>query len=199
MPLRRALLDRRPPPGGDRLAAWRAAPAPEGAIALAGDSLAAEFPAELLPAPLLNRGWPGETVAGLSARIDETLERDPAVLILVTGTNDVLRGRDLRELEQRFGVLLRRCRAALPEATIAVISVPPITNRRVPVTAVRATNDVLRERAAAHGVLFVDVLALLAGDSGEPLPGMSRDGVHLTARGYGAIASLLRQLEVLPR
>lgn len=199
MPLRRAVLDRRRPPGAQRMRVWRAAVVPPRAIALAGDSLAAEFPPEYLPAPLLNRGWPGETIAELTARIGETLERRPAVLILVTGTNDVLRGRATAELADRYDALLAQCRAALPEATIAALSLPPIDAYRATPGAVRAASAALRAQAAAHGVLFVDVLAVLAGDSGEPLPGMSRDGVHLTARGYCAIASLLRQLEVLPR
>jgi lysophospholipase L1-like esterase len=199
MPLRRAVLDRRRPPGGDRLARWQASPAPAGALALAGDSLAAEVPPDRLPAPFLSRGWPGETVAELSRRIGETLARDPATLILLTGTNDVLRGRDPGELARRFDELLAQCRASLPGGTIVALSLPPLAARRVPVAHVRAANDALNETAAAHGVLFVDVFAVLADASGEPLPGMSRDGVHLTSRGYCAIASLLRQLEVLPR
>ena len=63
-PLRRVVLDHRPPLDPGRLERWRAEPTPPGAVVLAGDSLADEFP----PAPgLLIRGWPSETVRELAS------------------------------------------------------------------------------------------------------------------------------------
>jgi lysophospholipase L1-like esterase len=194
-PLRRFVLDRRPPLDRARLDRWRAETAPPGAVVLAGDSLAAEFP----PEPgLLNRGWPGETIAELRARIGEALERRPAVLILLTGANDVLRGREPRVIAEQYDALLADCRAALPGARIVALGPPPFSPARAPLAAVRDFNATVRQQAAAHDVLFVDLLDALATDLGEPLPGMSRDGVHLSGRAYSAIASLLRRLDVLP-
>jgi lysophospholipase L1-like esterase len=194
-PLRRFVLDRRPPLDPGRLERWRAEPAPPGALVLAGDSLADEFP----PQPgLLIRGWPSETVAELHARLGEALERRPSGLILWSGANDVVRGRDLDTFAAQYDVLLAECRQALPEARIAALGLPPMAASRAPVRGVCACNDTIRQLSARHGVLFVGLFDALATVQGEPQPGMSRDGVHLSGRAYSAIASLLRRLDVLP-
>jgi lysophospholipase L1-like esterase len=194
-PLRRFVLDRRPPLDRGRLERWRSEPSEPGVAALVGDSLAADFP----PEPgLLIRGWPSETIAELRARVGEALERRPGVLILLTGANDVLRGRDPRVIAEQYDALLAECRAALPGARIAALGLPPLSPSRAPVATVRGVNATIRQQAAAHDVLFVDLFDALATDRGDPLPGMSRDGVHLSGRAYSAIASLLRRMDVLP-
>jgi lysophospholipase L1-like esterase len=200
-PLRRLVLDARRPADAGRLGRWAASPVAPGSVALVGDSLAAEFaPEHLTPigAPLLIRGWPGETIAELSARVGETLEREPSVLILQTGTNDALRGRPLEVMVSRYESLLATCRRALPAATIAALSLPPIAAYRLDPRRVTTFNEALRRQAPEYGVLFVDTFAVLADARGEPLPGISRDGVHLTGRAYQAVASLLRESDVLP-
>ena len=162
-PLRRVVLDHRPPLDPGRLERWRAEPTPPGAVVLAGDSLADEFP----PAPgLLIRGWPSETVRELRERIGETLERRPSGLILWTGANDVVRGRAPDVLAEQYDALLAECRQALPEARIAALGMPPMAPWRAPVRGVCACNDTIRQLAPGYGVLFVGLFDALATDRG---------------------------------
>jgi lysophospholipase L1-like esterase len=202
-PVRRLVLDSLGPRPSERLERWDDLPTVAGAAALIGDSLAAEFPTELLTPialPLLIRGWPGETIGELHARVGETLRRSPSVLIIQSGTNDVLRGRPRADIARDYHSLLRVCRDALPRAVILVLSLPPISPRRVPVSEVRNFNHELRQLTGAFHARYLDSFAELALPGGAPRQEVTRDGVHLSGAGYAAIAAILRRAveETLP-
>ena len=137
-PLRRVVLDRRPPLDPGRLERWRAEPTPPGAVVLAGDSLADEFS----PAPGLLDPRPAERDGPRAARAHRRdAQRRPSGLILWTGANDVVRGRAPDVFAAQYDALLAECRRALPETRIAALGLPPMAPWRTPVRGVCAFND----------------------------------------------------------
>ena len=74
---------------------------------------------------------------------------------------------------------------ARPEVEVALLSVPPLRDRREQVVAV---NDVLQEVAEGSGAEWFDVTGDLSADGR-----MDADGIHLTPSGYVAIAPTLRE------
>ncbi len=172
------------------LAGWAAQESRPGALALAGDSLVARLPADLLApldSPRLLRGHPGELTRELDERIDELLGRRPATLVLLSGTNDVLRGRRPAAVARDHARLLAHCRAALPEARLVICALPPITPWRARPAVVRSVNAALLDAARAQGARVADASGALADPGGAPRAGTSTDGVHLTREGYRAL------------
>ncbi|WP_026911192.1 GDSL-type esterase/lipase family protein [Patulibacter minatonensis] len=174
--------------------AWRTQRSAPGGTILAGDSLASRFPRDLLHdvAPdVLVRGWPGERTSGLASRVDELLERHPAVVVLQTGTNDLLRGSTDADVHRAHSALLDACARTAPHVRLVVMALPPITSRRADPGAVARVNALLREAARARGHAFVDTHAPLSSARGTPRPGTTTDGVHLSREGYRCVAEHL--------
>ena len=177
-----------------RLEAWKAETTLPGAIAVTGDSLAALLPFDALPglgADILRRGVPGEVITELRARMDEILDRDPALMVLQIGTNDALRGVKAASITDCHAELLGYCRMRRPRVGLLVCALPPITPWRVAPRTVIEVNAELRRGTETAGAVFVDTFSPLATDRGTPRAGMSRDGVHLTPAGYREVVRVV--------
>ena len=66
----------------------------------------------------------------------------------------------------------------------------PVASWQAPATKVRTLNLWIQQYAAAHGYVYLDHYAALAGDAGGMKPGLSSDGVHPTEAGYAIMAPL---------
>jgi acyl-CoA thioesterase-1 len=113
-----------------------AAPATPGRIVILGDSITAgygldpshAYPALLqekitatgLPYTVVNAGVSGDTTAGGLRRLDWTLSRPTAVLIVALGGNDGLRGISPRQTEENLTGILQRARAKFPAIKVII-------------------------------------------------------------------------------
>lgn len=174
--LKRAITPDRPPP---------AAP-PDAPAVFVGDSLVRQMPG----LGAANLGVNGETVDDVRARIAAVVTARPRRIVLLAGTNDLLRGAPPEAVVAGY----RRLLAAIPPAIdVRVLSIPPMRHgaqRRIPPPArIAAVNRELRAIAPA----FTDLHPGLAGADGRLQDRFTEDGIHLNAAGYAVIADRVRR------
>lgn len=155
-------------------------------IIVLGDSIteASTLPRSLCDHAVVNAGLDGaSTASDLGTWLRETLHGRPAAAILIAlGTNDALQGREQKEFEANYAILL----AQLKDATdhLAVLGIPSVEVRgRMPpeyqaetMKRIDAFNAMLPALADKGGAAFVAL---------PPMPAPHTiDGVHLDAAGY---------------
>jgi len=154
------------------------------------------------PARVVNRGVSGETSEQILRRFaGDVVAARPRCVVIVAGTNDVLRGVPPSDTRANLGSMLVQARQHDIVAYVATI--PPIRagsqvsaesvderNRRI-----RDLDEWLRGSAAGYGATVVDFYAALADGAGELCADCaSADGIHLSGAGYGRLARLLKPL-----
>ena len=132
---------------------------------------------------VVNAGYSGETSAGALRRIEWLLRDSASVVMIETGANDGLRGQDVDSTRATLRAIVRRVKAALPDAIIllAQMESPPNLGERY-TTAFRAMfPTVAREEGVA---LLPFLLDRVAG-----VPEMNQgDGIHPNAAGSRIVA-----------
>jgi acyl-CoA thioesterase-1 len=176
-----------------------AAPATPGRIVILGDSITAgygldpsqAYPALLqekitaagLPYTVVNAGVSGDTTAGGLRRLDWTLSRPTAVLIVALGGNDGLRGISPQQTEENLTSILQRARAKFPAIKVIIAGMEMPTNMGPDfVTQFRAVFPRVAEAGGAALVPF-----LLEGVGGIAALNQP-DLIHPTADGQKRIA-----------
>jgi acyl-CoA thioesterase-1 len=76
----------------------------------------------------VNAGVSGETTAGLLQRLDWLLRGRFDVFVIESGANDGLRGVSVEAIEANLRQIIRRVRAARPQAKIALIQMEALPN-----------------------------------------------------------------------
>jgi len=146
-----------------------------------------------LPWRAVNAGVSGETSAGALRRLDWVLAGRPAVLVVETGANDMLRGMDLDSTRANLAAIVRRAREVDPGVTIVLAGM-------------EAAPNLGPRYASEFRSLFPDLAAkehlplipfLLAGVGGVDSLNQA-DGIHPTAAGDRIVAeNVWRVLEPL--
>lgn len=189
--MRRLVKDRM---GATRRRHFEAVPVPKGRVLFLGDSITeGGLWSDLFPdLPTTNRGIGGEATYDLLERVDATIN-DPLAVSLMIGTNDLhgpRENRDTAQIVDRIDEIVRRIRAAAPDALLLVNSILPRTEHFA--DKLRAVNIGYRQVAERHGAEYVDLWPAFADDSGAVKQGLTRDNLHLTPAGYLAWADVLR-------
>ena len=162
-----------------------------------------------------NQGIDGEhavaefTVPGTLARVPYTLSKNPDIVLLHVGTNDINSGTDEKTLIDRLEQNLAAIRAGGKWAIISTIYPRATTGQyawpagHIKWKRRRAVNDYIKGLAGRDGIMVFDPNPLLAnpgssGDEQELRPGFSTDGGHPNARGAEpagkALAALLAKM-----
>lgn len=129
--------------------------------------------------PIENLGRPGDTTAAGLARLPEVLDRDPSVVILLLGGNDVLRRVPPEETFSNLGLIIERLQADGAAVLLAGIRGGLVRD------AYAARFEELAER---HGTAYVhDVL-----DDTLGVSDYMADQVHPNDRGYAVIADRIQ-------
>ncbi|GAB2973139.1 GDSL-type esterase/lipase family protein [Frigoribacterium salinisoli] len=138
----------------------------------------------------VNLGVGGDTVAGLTARVDDVLATRPDSIVLLIGTNDF--GAHKRTVEQVVrGIenVMVAFRRELPGARLLLVSILPRTPELAP--RIKDANRHLRQFSATVRAQYLDLWPALA--SGDAIrPEFSDDALHLTEAGYQAWLDELR-------
>ena len=148
-----------------------------------------------------NFGWGGDTTHNVLWRLQngEFDGVSPKVLVLQAGTNnlpwsgpadDAMVG----DVVGGIGAIIASSREKAPGATIVLTALFPRPQNRELAPAIRRINERLGSLADGKKVRFVNINDQLTDDSGELLPGVSRDGVHLEEKGYDAWAKALQPI-----
>lgn len=151
-----------------------------------GGDWAAWFPDD----DVVNLGVGGDTVAGLTARVDDVVAAQPDSIVLLIGTNDF--GSHRRTVEQvvrgieNVMVTLRR---ELPGARLLLTSILPRTSELAP--RIKDANRHLRQFSATVRAQYLDLWPALA--EGDAIRDeFTTDALHLSEAGYQAWLDELR-------
>ncbi|KAL8702184.1 MAG: hypothetical protein Q9201_004539 [Fulgogasparrea decipioides] len=139
-----------------------------------------------------HEGHSGFEIVAVSAMGRPDYAERPNVVLLMAGTNDILRELDVGNAPERLGVLIGDIVTACPEAAVLVGTLPPLDHPYV--------NPKLsdKETIAFNTVLEGIVAKLATGGNQVALVDMGRvttrhihatDGIHPTDEGYALIAA----------
>ena len=147
-----------------------------------------------------NNGWRTDQML---AKLASWLPRDPQVVLLMAGTNDIVQGVPVAKAAEQLENLIIEITSTLPSCRLHVATILPITQDWQGRTAAElnanadAYNAEIRARVAAHAaagreVRLVDMNALVVLDDPDPLldfyqPG---DGIHPGQAGYDQLGNL---------
>lgn len=145
---------------------------------------------------LLNLGIPGADIGTIKNVSVEILKRSPTpnLITLSTGANDVIGGADPTKFEQDLNTLLTDLRSIAPNATIAVATIPDLTqvprfrekpDRDVTESRLQSFNAAIARQARSHNALIVDLYSAPLNDSLVS----DVDGFHPSDAGHRAIAN----------
>lgn len=146
-----------------------------------GRGTAPAFPADLsrlLKIPVVNAGVPGDTAEQGLARLDSVLARDPWLVIIELGGNDLLRHVPAKSTEEALRRIVSR--------VLAAHAVPLLIEIRSPLGAHRYAAMFKRIAAAYDAPLIADALPDL-----ERQLRFKSDAVHLNGKGYEKLAEVV--------
>ena len=140
----------------------------------------------------LNIGIQSETTGNVLYRIQDGLYDmfDTKVYVLMIGWNNLMyRGQPLDLSVEGYRKTLTELRRKLPNAKFLLLAQlardPQQTN-------VKPYNAQIQHMADYQNIFFMDMNPYFREDSGEPIEGAYRDGVHLMTKGYGIWAGAIK-------
>lgn len=169
-----------------RLTADRPKP---GAVFFAGSSsivqweLKKSFPG----AGYVNVGFGGSVIADsthFSPRILTPFK--PGTIVFYAGDNDIGRGGKAQEVAADFAAFVAAVRKDNPSCRVLFIAVKPSLARWKQFGEQKKANALVRAFCEREkGLTFVDVVPLMLGPDGTPIPELFvKDGLHMTPKGY---------------
>ncbi len=179
-----------------------AAPAPsERRVVFFGDSitagwnLKASFPGH----GYINRGIGGQTTEQLLLRFrPDAIALQPALVLVLAGTNDIAGNTGPMTLEQTAGNLASMAELARTHGIrVAFGSVTPVHHATVaamrfyvlrPQRRILALNQWLQEYCAANSAIYLDYFSAMADSRGLMRRELADDGLHPNTAGYAIMA-----------
>ncbi len=141
-----------------------------------------------------NLGISGETVEELLDRRDYIRERvrDPSVIFLMTGINNILSER--YDITVPYREIARNLTTWYKEARVVVQSLLPVDMPWISNDTIRTINRHLEDLAREQDAEYLDVYSYFVDENGKPRSGLlSDDGVHLSAKGYEVWATVVEK------
>lgn len=173
---------------------------------LAGDSLSAWFPTDLLPSKRywLKQAIAGDTSAMLLQRLAIFARSQPAVILIMIGINDIIRGQTDETILENYHQIISHLQQVHPQAKIIIQSILPhsggswdrqnellsTSNSRI-----RQINQQLEAIATAFGIKYLDLYPDFADSQGNLRAELTTDGLHLSRAGYQVWRSLLQSYD----
>ncbi|HTC51105.1 MAG TPA: GDSL-type esterase/lipase family protein [Steroidobacteraceae bacterium] len=148
-------------------------------------------------------GWGGDKTQNMLWRLQQG-ELDgvnPKVIVLMAGTNNIgnlspADDTEVRAAETVRGVaaVVKELRARAPQATVVLMGITPRSDNIKVMPIVDAANRGLARLADGHRIRYLNINARLTDGHGVLLPGMTSDGLHLTAKAYQLWADALKPI-----
>lgn len=159
-------------------------------IVMLGDSITAgtDWSARFPDTAIANEGHPGFTTRQLVPVARAVAEHEPALVLVLTGTNDVRDGLPPADTVEALTELLDELARRSPSTRVVLQTILP---RAETAEAIVATNRAISDLAMDRGLELVDLHAAFDDGSGGLRPDETIDGWHLSTRGYDRWEALL--------
>ena len=181
-------------------AADKAAPPPQGAVLLVGDSQFYRWKtlAEDLPGyTIVNRGIDSFSMTDVVFFADRlVLPYKPRLIVVHAGGNDVNSGRTAAQVLGDFQAFVRKVRETLPSVPIAFSSVTPGPGRWSQAAVRRETNSGIKAYVASDPrLVYIDLWNAMLGPDGGPREDLwVEDRIHPNHAGYELRARIMRPI-----
>jgi lysophospholipase L1-like esterase len=149
-----------------------------------------------------NFGWGGDTIQNILWRLKngELDKVNPKVIVVMAGANNVGTAdptaddeTKVADIEKGLKAVLDVCHEKAPEAVVILMGITPRNDKPAFMTIINKVNERI-EQFAGKRVRFLNINDKLADKEGKFLEGMSRDRLHLSAKGYQVWADALKPL-----
>jgi len=153
---------------------------------------------------VINRGIGGDTTDGVLKRMPESVyDLSPSKVFILIGTNDLAHGKSEEYIVGNISAIISGIRKNCPDASIYLESIYPVSSSRDKKIKrlyigrrsndkIMRINQSLEKLAGEHGAKYIDVFSRLTGKDGNIRLEYTVEGLHLTVKGYGAAAEVLR-------
>ena len=145
-----------------------------------------------------NFGWGGDTTHNILWRLQngELDGVSPKIIVLQAGTNNLPRigPADDAAVDDVVGgieAIIATFQKKVPDAAIVLTALFPRPQNKALAPTIERINAELATLADGKKIRFLNINNQLMGDNGDLLPGFSRDGLHLEAKGYDVWAAAL--------
>lgn len=183
----------------DRLEKFKEMPIGTDDIVLVGNSLAEQFPVDLLKyCKVKNRGISGNRSRHIVQRISDLARAHPKYIFLEFGINDIYAGISLDTLMENYKTTIREIEMQSPQTRIVVQSIFPTSKdfgQEMP--AVVSFNARLKDFCLNKAIPFIDLFSsLVAGNQLDER--YTADGLHLNIYGQKIWAQKIDSVLVCP-
>ncbi|MDY3562586.1 GDSL-type esterase/lipase family protein [Gemmata sp. JC673] len=166
-----------------------AAPPKPGSVFFAGSSSIVGWDVKkFFPgAGYVNVGFGGSVIADSTHFAHRILTPyKPGTVVFYAGDNDIGRGIKPEQVAADFKAFVATVRKDNPSCRILFVAVKPSLARWKLFEAQKKANALVRAYCESEtGLVFVDVVPLMLGSDGKPVPELFvKDGLHMTPKGY---------------
>lgn len=176
-----------------RVTHFRSLPQTKGDALFVGNSITdgGEW-SELFNEPRIrNRGISGDVTAGVLYRLDEIINRKPAKVFLMIGTNDLARRVSGDSVVKNIARIVSLLRDQSPATQVYVQSILPVndffgkfTGHTSRVKEIQWVNRQLQQKSVANGYAYIDFYPSFCDKGGKLNLKYTNDGLHLNGQGY---------------
>lgn len=147
--------------------------------------------------PYINRGIGGQTTPQMLVRFrQDVIDLNPAVVVILAGTNDIAGNTGPMTLEETLANLKSMTELAMGnDIAVVLCSVLPASDYPwrpglQPNIKIPALNAMIQAYASEVGAVYLDYFNAMANSEMGLDPDLAHDGVHPTAKGYEIMAPL---------
>ncbi len=142
----------------------------------------------------VNSGVSGDETSNMLARVDSAvLNREPDVVVILGGINDLLTGRSEESIVDNLHTIVERILLWQEKTQILLLSVYPVSEggARTVTGHIQSLNEKIEKLAAETACRYVDVYSVLCQQDGTLAEPYSYDGLHLSEEGYRAAVPVI--------
>jgi lysophospholipase L1-like esterase len=179
-------------------AADRTQPPQQHAVLFIGSStirIWKSLPQDFPEIQVINRGFGGSQIADSTRFADRiAIPYHPSRIVMYAGDNDIAAGKSALRVLEDFQAFVKKIHDALPDVPIDYVSIKPSVARWKYVDTIKQANQLIEQFARDQKNLeFVDIFPAMLSADGKPRPDLLRpDGLHMNAKGYAILISILK-------
>jgi len=142
----------------------------------------------------INRGFGGSEICDSTHYADILIFRHrPRTVVFYAGDNDIARGKSAEQVHRDFLAFRGKLFQSLPETRLLYVAIKPSRARWEKAPIMKVANDLIAgECETDERMTFIDIWQPMLSEAGPPSEHwFIKDGLHLSAKGYGLWNTIL--------